>query len=102
MKEGFYSWSTFRFESFDSTVVVVETDSGLIRVGETCPLGPAYLPAYAEGARAGLLKLAEGLIGEDPTQLGRINERMDHLLRGHPYVKSALDMACWDILGKAV
>ena len=22
-------------------------------------------------------------------------------MRGHPYVKSALDMACWDILGKA-
>jgi L-alanine-DL-glutamate epimerase-like enolase superfamily enzyme len=26
---------------------------------------------------------------------------MDAALKGHPYVKSALDMACWDILGKA-
>ena len=26
---------------------------------------------------------------------------MDTHLKGHPYVKSALDMACWDILGKA-
>ena len=26
---------------------------------------------------------------------------MDEALRGHPYVKSALDMACWDLLGKA-
>ena len=26
---------------------------------------------------------------------------MDHLLKGHPYVKSALDMAAWDILGQA-
>ncbi|HSS40125.1 MAG TPA: enolase C-terminal domain-like protein, partial [Polyangia bacterium] len=25
---------------------------------------------------------------------------MDAALRGHPYVKSALDIACWDILGK--
>jgi L-alanine-DL-glutamate epimerase-like enolase superfamily enzyme len=25
---------------------------------------------------------------------------MDHLMRGHPYVKSAIDMACWDILGQ--
>jgi L-alanine-DL-glutamate epimerase-like enolase superfamily enzyme len=25
---------------------------------------------------------------------------MDRSLKGHPYVKSALDMACWDILGK--
>jgi len=26
---------------------------------------------------------------------------MDQALRGHPYVKSPIDMACWDILGKA-
>src|SRR5262245_32102049 len=26
---------------------------------------------------------------------------MDAALKGHPYVKSGLDMACWDILGKA-
>ena len=26
---------------------------------------------------------------------------MDATLKGHPYVKSALDMACWDILGQA-
>ena len=25
---------------------------------------------------------------------------MDKALKGHPYVKSAIDMACWDILGK--
>ena len=26
---------------------------------------------------------------------------MDDVLKGHPYVKSAIDMACWDILGQA-
>jgi cis-L-3-hydroxyproline dehydratase len=26
---------------------------------------------------------------------------MDRHLKGHPYVKSPIDMACWDILGKA-
>ncbi len=26
---------------------------------------------------------------------------MDAALKGHPYVKSAIDMACWDILGQA-
>jgi L-alanine-DL-glutamate epimerase-like enolase superfamily enzyme len=40
------------------------------------------------------------LIGEDPTQLSKINQRMDAALQGHPYVKSAIDMACWDLLGK--
>lgn len=101
MKEGAYSWSNQSFAAFDSTVVIVKTDSGLTGVGETCPLGPAYLPAFAEGARAGLIKLAHGLIGENPIELDRIHDRMDALLKGHPYVKSALDMACWDLLGKA-
>ena len=101
MKEGSYSWSTQSFAAFDSTVVIIETDSGLSGVGETCPLGPAYLPAFAEGARAGLAKLAQGLIGENPMELDKIHGYMDVLLKGHPYVKSAIDMACWDLLGKA-
>ena len=35
----------------------VETDAGLVGHGEVCPLGPFYLPAYAEGVRAGLAEL---------------------------------------------
>ena len=45
--------------------------------------------------------MAPQLIGADPRSLGQINALMDQALKGHPYVKSALDMACWDILGKA-
>ena len=101
MKEGAYSWSTQSFAAFDSTVVIIETDEGLNGVGETCPLGPAYLPAYAEGARAGVAKIAPGLIGHNPLDINAIYGVMDLLLKGHPYVKSAIDMACWDILGKA-
>jgi L-alanine-DL-glutamate epimerase-like enolase superfamily enzyme len=85
---------------FDSTVVAVETDAGVTGYGEVCPLGPAYLPAYASGVRAGLVELAPKLIGEDPTQLAKLNRLMDATLKGHPYVKSAVDVACWDILGK--
>lgn len=101
MKEGSYSWSTQSFSAFDSTVVAIETDEGITGYGETCPLGPSYLAAYAEGARAGIAKIAPDLIGQDPTELDCINDRMDMLLKGHPYVKSAIDMACWDIFGKA-
>lgn len=102
LHEGSYKWSGGNsVEIFDSTVVAVHTDTGITGYGEVCPLGPAYLPAYAEGARAGIAKLAPHLIGLDPTALGVLNGRMDAALRGHPYVKSALDMACWDILGKA-
>ncbi len=102
LHEGSYKWSGGNSVSvFDSTVVAVKTDSGITGYGEICPLGPAYLPAYAAGARTGIAELAPHLLGCDPTQLGLINQRMDQAMRGHPYVKSALDMACWDILGQA-
>lgn len=102
LHEGSYKWSGGRsVEVFDSTVVELETDAGINGYGEVCPLGPAYLPAYAAGARTGIAELAPHLIGVDPTELGLVNQLMDQSLRGHPYVKSALDMACWDILGKA-
>jgi L-alanine-DL-glutamate epimerase-like enolase superfamily enzyme len=101
LHEGNYSWSEGKsVDVFDSTVVVVETDSDITGTGEVCPLGPVYLPAYAAGARAGLQELGPQLLGEDPTQLVKLNRTMDRVLKGHPYVKSAVDMACWDILGK--
>jgi L-alanine-DL-glutamate epimerase-like enolase superfamily enzyme len=102
LHEGSYKWSGGRsVEIFDSTVVELKTDAGIAGFGEVCPLGPAYLPAYAAGARTGIAELAPHVIGLDPTELNLVNQRMDQSLRGHPYVKSALDMACWDILGKA-
>ena len=102
LHEGSYNWAGGKsVKIFDSTVVRVETDEGITGHGEVCPLGPVYLPAYAEGARAGIQVLAPALLGQDPTQLAKINRHMDATLKGHPYVKSAIDMACWDILGQA-
>jgi L-alanine-DL-glutamate epimerase-like enolase superfamily enzyme len=99
--EGRYSWSEGKYvEVFDSTVVELVSDDGRSGFGEVCPLGPFYLPAFASGARAGIGELSASLIGEDPTRLGPINQLMDRALLGHPYVKSAIDMACWDLLGK--
>jgi L-alanine-DL-glutamate epimerase-like enolase superfamily enzyme len=86
---------------FDSTVVQVETDEGITGYGEVCPLGPFYLPAYAAGCRTGIAEIGPHLIGENPLELGRLNRRMDAAMKGHAYVKSAIDIACWDILGKA-
>ncbi len=101
LHEGSYKWSGGKsVEVFDSTIVRIETDAGVTGHGEVCPLGPFYLPAYAAGARAGIAELAPHLIGEDPLELERLNRRMDAVLKGHPYAKSALDMASWDILGQ--
>jgi L-alanine-DL-glutamate epimerase-like enolase superfamily enzyme len=102
LHEGSYKWSGGKAVSvFDSTVVEVITEDGLTGWGEVCPLGPFYLPAYAAGVRAGLIELGPHLIGMDPREIDVMNRRMDAALQGHPYVKSGIDMACWDLLGKA-
>ena len=102
LTEGRYSWSNGNYvEVFDSTVVEVQTDAGITGHGECCPLGSAYLPAYALGVRSGLAELAPKVIGLDPRDLGTLNRHMDAVLRGHPYVKAGIDVACWDILGRA-
>ncbi|MCA9058442.1 MAG: mandelate racemase/muconate lactonizing enzyme family protein, partial [Planctomycetaceae bacterium] len=101
LHEGSYKWSGGKsVDVFDSTVVRIETDSEISGHGEVCPLGPFYLPAYGAGVRAGMAELAPHLIGLDPTQIGHINHVMDRAMKGHPYVKSGIDMACWDLLGK--
>ncbi len=101
LHEGSYKWSGGKAVTvFDSTVVRVDTDAGIAGFGEVCPLGPFYLPAYANGVRAGIAELGPRLLGENPLQLEQLNRRMDAALKGHPYVKSGIDMACWDILGK--
>ncbi len=97
---GSYNWAKGKSVSIaDSTVVRIDTDSDIYGVGEVCPL-PAYLPAYPSGVRAGLAELGPQLIGLDPAEVGHINTVMDACLRGHNYVKSAIDVACWDVLGK--
>ena len=89
------------FDELDSTIVSIETDAGLTGWGESCPWGATYLPAFGKGLRAGIEELAPQLLGQDPRRVGVIERLMDEALPGHPYVKSALDVACWDILGQA-
>ncbi len=95
------SGGRLKFERLDSTFVRIDTDEGISGWGEGCPWGHTYLPAHGAGIRAGLELLAPALIGRDPRALDRNNRLMDLCLPGHPYAKSALDIACWDVLGQA-
>jgi L-alanine-DL-glutamate epimerase-like enolase superfamily enzyme len=101
LKEGRYSWADGKYvDVFDCTVIAIETDEGVTGYGEVCPLGPFYLPAYGPGVRTGVAELAPHLMGTDPSEIGVVNLIMDSALLGHPYVKSGIDMACWDLFGK--
>ena len=102
LREGRYSWAQGKsVEVFDSTVVAIETDADLTGYGEVCPLGPVYLPSFAAGARTAIAEIAPHLIGLDPRETDKIYQAMDGALKGHPYAKSPLDVACWDLLGQA-
>jgi L-alanine-DL-glutamate epimerase-like enolase superfamily enzyme len=102
LKEGSYNWANGKsVKVFDSTIVEIITDSGLRGYSECCPLGSTYLPSFARGVRSGLEELFPHLIGQDPLNIRRINNLMDSALKGHPYAKAPIDIACWDLLGKA-
>ena len=88
-------------EGFDSTIVCVEADNGLTGWGEMAPLGSFYDPSFVGGAREGLRLLAPLVIGLDPREPNAVNAMLDLHLNGHPYAKSALDMACWDLAAQS-
>ena len=85
----------------DATIVELMTDTGLRGYGETVPLGPTYQPQFAAGARAAIAQMAPSLIGENPLQIENVRTTMDSALAGHNYAKAAIDIALWDLSGKA-
>ena len=97
-----YSWSRgHAVTSFLSSIVKISTDEGISGFGEVCPLGSGYMDAHARGVPAGIAELGPVLLGQDPRRIRAVNALMDVTMGGHNYVKSPLDIACWDILGKA-
>lgn len=101
VKGGLYEMSTSEVATLDTTVVVLETSDGTLGYGETCPLGPTYQPQHALGARAAIAEVAPAILGLDPRQPSLVYEAMNQALSGSAYGKSAIDVACWDLAGKA-
>ena len=63
--------------------------------------GHTYVPAHGPGIRAGIETMAPFLLGLNPQKVLEVERAMDLSLPGHLYVKSPIDMACWDIAGQA-
>lgn len=84
----------------DTIVLRLDTSAGIEGWGEVCPI-PHYLAAYADGVAPALEYLAPVLIGGNPLGVEALMARLDAFLVGHPYVKSPIDVALWDITAKA-
>ena len=89
------------YTAFEATIAKVTTNTGLVGWGESTPFGATYINAHAGSVRAGLQVLAPAVMGLDPRCLDRINAAMDEALLGTLEAKTAIDVACWDIFGKA-
>ena len=88
-------------DTIESVVIAVDTGRRpLTGWGEVCPI-PHYLPAYARGVAPAMEELAPVILGADPVGPEALLSRANDWLPGHRYTKSALDIALWDITGKA-
>jgi L-alanine-DL-glutamate epimerase-like enolase superfamily enzyme len=93
------SWAYGERRGLVSVLLEVTTDEGLTGIGEA----PAYPSAEIIEA---VLKTVEPLVvGEDPTRIERLMKRV-HIIGTWHHVKAtspaiaAVEMACWDIVGK--
>lgn len=90
-------------------IVRIDTDEGISGWGEAPAIatwGGAHMRQYGETpvtvrhyVHDYLLPAIEGL---DPADLGPIHARMDAVVKGHPYAKAAIDVACHDAAGRAL
>jgi L-alanine-DL-glutamate epimerase-like enolase superfamily enzyme len=95
-------WPYGRWAGVTLVVVEIETDAGIVGIGESqCLVGPA------EATRMLLNSVEPLLRGEDPFNIERIGKKIAGIggwgwcphFAG--YALSGIDMALWDIMGKA-
>jgi L-alanine-DL-glutamate epimerase-like enolase superfamily enzyme len=91
-------------EHVDSHYVIVKvhTDAGIIGLGEAT-VGPRWNGENVTGAKAVIDEyLAPLVVGADPFDRNRLRTKMDEEIKLHPFAKSSIEMALWDIAGKAL
>jgi L-alanine-DL-glutamate epimerase-like enolase superfamily enzyme len=82
-------------------ILRVHTDEGLTGLGEvsSTPVWSGEDSTTAAHIISGFLEPA--LVGEDPRDIERLTAKMRRAVAGHPFTKSGIEIALWDILGKA-
>ena len=82
-------------------IVRVHTDAGLVGLGEA-----TLAPRWSGETSPGCVAVIDGLIapllvGEDPTQIDSLRPKIEGCIRWNPFTKAAVEMALWDLAGKA-
>ncbi len=83
-------------EYAENVIVVIRTDNGITGFGECSPFmtinGESIDTAFIVGSY-----LAKALIGSDPVDMERCTQLMDGVIFGNSSIKSAFDIALYDI-----
>ena len=82
-------------------LVKVHTDEGLTGLGEVSCTPRWSGEDQVTAAHFIRTILAPALVGQDPRNIEHLSLRLRAALAGNPFTKAALEMALWDILGKA-
>jgi muconate cycloisomerase len=83
----------------DYTLVFVETDAGIVGLGEVSSVFKRRGALLRHDLEAALIP---SLIGEDPFRIAHLVAKMERVLDGVEEAKAGLEMALWDIVGKAL
>jgi muconate cycloisomerase len=90
-------------------IVRVLTDEGIQGLGEATVLpmwGGDHMRYFGElpGTTVHIIKeyLIPAITGQDPFDIEVIHAHMDRTVKGYPYAKAAIDIALYDIMGKAL
>ena len=98
--ETYYMADGKTADTVESVIIALDTDTGHTGWGESCPL-PRYLPAYTKGVAPAVAEMAALIIGADPIGPEALMSRLDAHLQGHPYAKSPVDIALWDLTAQS-
>jgi L-alanine-DL-glutamate epimerase-like enolase superfamily enzyme len=86
----------------DYVIVKLHTDAGLVGLGEAT-VSALWSGETSKSCVAALDDLiGPALVGADPSQITAIRGKMDFLIKLNPFTKAAVEMALWDIAGKAL
>lgn len=89
-----------KLEITEPIVIEVHTDEGIIGYGE-CEPWPLFTGESVGTTITVLKEIVPAIIGADPCNIWDIHHRMDRVIKGKLQAKGAIDIACYDILGKA-
>ena len=103
-----HQWASLTTPIGVYVIIKLITDEGLVGLGEAPVLkdwGGDHMKYYGETPQTTVHIindiLAPALAGKDPTQIEALHRVMDQAIKGYPYAKAAIDMAVYDVVGKA-